>query len=99
MVEYVVTATFNVRAASIEDAVELVTQMLDEGRAVSPETAWSVFEPDGTEYEIEWNEDELLDPDDDTPSNVDHTVEEYEGDGSDLFEDDEAVDEEVVTAS
>lgn len=88
MVEYIVTATFNVRAATLEDAVERVTQMLDEGRAVSPETAWSVFEPDGegglTEYEIEWNEDELRDPDDDSPSGTDHSVEEYDGDGSDF---------------
>lgn len=98
MVEYIVTATFNVRAASIEDAIEHVTQMLDEGRAVSPETAWSVFEPDGTEYEIEWNEDELLDPDDDTPSGTDHSVEEYTGDGSDLFEPGE-LEEEGVPAS
>ncbi len=68
MTLYVVTATFNVHAASIEDAVERVTEMLDAGRAVSPETMWSVFEPDGTEYEIEWNEDELPDPDEDNPS-------------------------------
>ena len=98
MTDYVVTATFNIRAGSIEDAVLRVTEMLDAGLAVSPETMWSVFEPDGTEYEIEWNEDELLDPDDDTPSGTDHSVEDYDGDGSDLFEPGELEDE-GVTAS
>lgn len=64
-----VTATWMVEADDVEEAVLAATELLDNGGAAASGD-WSVFDPDGTEYEIEWNEPELRDPDDETPTGV-----------------------------
>ena len=76
MPDFMVTATWMVKATDVETAVLAATDLLDSGGAAASGD-WSVFEPAGDEwieYEIEWNEDELSDPDDDTPSGIDYTV-------------------------
>lgn len=69
MTEFMVTATWMVEAEDVEEAVLSATELLDNGGAAASGD-WSVFDPDGTEYEIEWNEPELRDPDDETPTGV-----------------------------
>ena len=74
MPDYMVTATWLVQANDVEEAVLEASELLDNGGAAASGD-WSVFEPDGdgyVEYEIEWNEEELRDPDDETPTGIDH---------------------------
>ena len=82
MPEFMVTATWMVKANDVEEAVLAASALLDEGRAAG-QGDWSVFEPDGDEwieYEIEWNEEELRDPDDESPTGVDLSNEEDDTD-------------------
>ena len=88
MPEFMVTATWMVKANDVEEAVLAASALLDEGRAAG-QGDWSVFEPDGDEwieYEIEWNEEELPDPDDQTPSGI--VLDEYDPVYDELLDED-----------
>lgn len=78
MPEFMITATWMVKGKDVEEAILGVSALLDEGKAAGAD--WSVFEPSGdewVEYEIEWNEEELRDPDDQSPSGLVFEVGDY----------------------